>query len=227
MLKRISYPISSQTPLYPGTPGMTCHDVKSMEKGDSANTTLISLSSHTGTHIDAPRHFCPGGKTIEEMLGDRLVLSPVYCVDVAAKPKTAIGIPEIKPLLGQIPNAEGLLIRTGMNQFRKAEHDRYCLNHPWIHPELPAFLRTVCPTLRLFGTDTISISNPQFRKEGRECHHAFLCEETPIIVAEDLDLSDPSLVSRPMTVTIYPWLVDDLDGVPVHAFAELLHEYDK
>ena len=227
MLKRISYPISSQTPLYPGTPGMTCHDVKSIEKGDSTNTTLISLSSHTGTHIDVPRHFCPGGKTVQEILGDKLELSPVYCIDVAVTSENSIGISDIKPFIRQIPDAEGLLIRTGMYQFRKADPERYCLNHPWIHPGLPPLLRTACPSIRLFGTDTISISNPQHRIEGRECHRAFLCDETPIIVAEDLDLSDPSLISRPMTVTIYPWVVDFLDGVPVHAFADLLHEYDK
>jgi len=95
MLKRISYSISSQTPLYPGTPQMTYHDVKSIEKGDSANTTHISLSSHTGTHIDVPRHFCPRGKTVREILGEKLELSPVYCIDVTVTSENSIGISDI------------------------------------------------------------------------------------------------------------------------------------
>lgn len=222
MLRRISYPISRQSPVYPGTPPITCHDVKSIEKGDSANTSLITLSSHTGTHIDAPRHFCPGGKTTREILGEMLELSPVYCIDVAAGLDNAVVISNIKPVEQQIHDAEGLFIRTGMFRFRKADPDKYCLNHPWVHPEIPAFLRTTCPSLRLFGTDTISISNPQFRNEGRECHRAFLCGKNPIVLAEDLDLSDPGLSSGPMTVTLYPLLAEDLDGIPVHAFAEFL-----
>lgn len=225
MLKRISYPVFSQSPVYPGTPPISYQEVKSIAKGDSANTTLISLSSHTGTHIDVPRHFCPGGKTVRDILGEKLELSPVYCIDVTAKPKNAIGISDIQPFIGQIPDAEGIFIRTGMYKFRATDSNRYSSGHPWISPVLPSFLRTACPKIRLFGTDTISISNPQFRDEGRKCHRAFLCGDSPIVLAEDLDLSDPSLVSAPLTVTIYPWILDDLDGVPVHAFAELMQEY--
>lgn len=227
MLKLISYPISSQSPLYPGTPPISCHEVKSIAKGDSANTTLISLSSHTGTHIDVPWHFCHGGKTVRDILGERLELFPVYCIDVATKPKNSIGISDIQPLIGQITDANGLFIRTGMHQFRAIDSNRYCSGHPWIHPELPAFLRTAFPSIRLFGTDTISISNPQYHDEGRECHRAFLCGEKPIMLAEDLDLSDSFLSSAPLTVTIYPWIIDSLDGVPVHAFAELMQDYNK
>ena len=222
MLKQISYPIYSQSPLYLGTPPISCHEVKSIAKGDSANTTIISLSSHTGTHIDVPRHFCPGGKTVQDILGEKFELSPVYCIDVTAKPKNSIGISDIQPLIGQIPDAKGLLIRTGMHQFRATDNNRYCSGHPWIHPELPAFLRIAFPSIRLFGTDTISISNPQHRDEGRECHRAFLCGNRPILLAEDLNLSDPSLTSGSLIVTIYPWIVDKLDGVPVLAFAEFL-----
>jgi kynurenine formamidase len=194
---------------------------KSIENGDSANTMLITLSNHTGTHVDAPRHFCPGGKTTREILGESFKLSKVYCFDIAAGQDSAVGISGIKPIMEKIPDAEGLLIRTGMYRLRKNDPGRYCLNHPWIHPEVPAFLKTAYPLLRLFGTDTISISNPQFRTEGRECHRAFLCGDNPIILAEDLDLSDPDLVSGQLTVMIYPWIVEDLDGIPVHVFAEL------
>ena len=45
----------------------------------------------------------------------------------------------------------------------------------------------------LFGVDTISISSPPHREEGRACHRAFLCGLPPILILEDLDLSDPRL----------------------------------
>lgn len=221
MLKRISYPLSSQSPLYPGTQGIFRVDGKSILKGDSANTSLLTLSTHSGSHIDAPLHFCPGGKTTREILRDQLTLSPVYCLDIAAKPETAIRIADISHSATKIADAKGLLIRTGMFRTRTSKPDHYCTGHPWIHPELPEFLRISCPGLILFGTDTISISNPQFRNEGRECHRAFLCHEKPILLAEDLDLSDPDLVTNRFAMTIYPWIVDDLDGIPVHIVAEI------
>lgn len=221
MLKRISYPLSPHTPLYIGTPKISRANCKSIGKGDSANTTLLTLSSHTGTHIDAPRHFCPGGRTTCEILGDQLTLSPVYCIDLPAQTADALRISDLEPYVKQISEAEGLLIRTGMYRLRASDPSRYCNDHPWIHPELPAFLRNSCPALILFGTDTISISNPQFRDDGRNCHRAFLCQEKPIILAEDLDLSDPGLTSGKFTMTIYPWIVEDLDGVPVHVFADI------
>jgi kynurenine formamidase len=221
MLKRISYPLSPQSPLYLGTPEISRSEGKSIAKGESANTTLLIISTHAGTHIDVPRHFCPEGKTTRDMLRDRFALSPVYCIDLPAKPSTAIRIADIGSLLQQFSDAKGIFLRTGMYRLRASDPDRYCTNHPWIHPELPSFLRAACPMLALFGTDTISITNPQFRNDGRECHRAFLCDKNPIMLAEDLDLSDSGLVTGPLSVSFYPWIVDDLDGVPVHAFAEI------
>jgi len=221
MLKRISYPINPQSPLYPGTPEFVCSKEKSIEKGDNSNTTILTFSSHTGTHIDAPHHFCPGGKTTREVLGNSLTLSPVYCIDFPKDSATPIRILDLEPHIWKMPGAKGILMRTGMSRFHSSDPKRYCRDHPWIHPEVPEFLRSTCPSLILFGTDTISISNPQFRPEGRECHRQFLCGARPILLAEDLDLSDPALVTGPFSVTFYPWIIDNLDGVPVLAFAEL------
>jgi kynurenine formamidase len=221
MLKRISYPLSPRSPAYPGTPDISRADGKSIDKGDSANTSLLTLSTHAGTHIDAPRHFCHGGKTTREVLFDQLTVFPVYSVDIPVKPGAAIRIADLEHYAAKIPDAKGLLIRTGMFRIRASEPNRYCNDHPWIHPEVPAFLRAACPTLVLFGTDTISISNPQFRNEGRECHREFLCKDNPILLAEDLDLSDPGFIACRFSITIYPWIVDDLDGVPVHVFADI------
>jgi kynurenine formamidase len=184
MLKRISYPLTPQSPLYPGTPEITRSDGKSIGKGDSANTSLVTLSTHSGSHIDTPRHFCPGGKTTREMLRDKLTLSPVYCIDIPASPSAPIRAPDLEQYMGNLHDAGGLLIRTGMHRLRSTDPGRYRNTHPWIHPEVPAFLRAACPSLLIVGTDTISISNPQFRNEGRECHRAFLCHENPILIAE-------------------------------------------
>jgi hypothetical protein len=57
------------------------------------------------------------------------------------------------------------------------------------------------------------------RDEGRSCHRAFLCGSPPLLLLEDLDLSDPRLAGRDLSLWVYPWLREPLDGVPVVALA--------
>jgi arylformamidase len=205
---------------------MTIRPDRAIAKGDGANTSIISFHSHSGTHVDTPRHFCPDGRSVQDTLSAEKTFFPVFCIDVQQKMAQPIRIKDFKKILDHDSGMRGLLVRTGMYRIRSADPASYCTNHPWIHPEVPPYLRTLFPNIQLFGTDTISISNPGFRDQGRECHRAFLCGERPILLAEDLDLSHPSLTSKPLAVTIYPWIVDDLDGVPVHVFAELMQEHN-
>ncbi len=55
------------TPPYEGDPETYFEFVKKLDKGDEYNLSLFSMSSHTGTHIDAPFHFDPQGKRINEI----------------------------------------------------------------------------------------------------------------------------------------------------------------
>lgn len=45
-------------PTYPGDPKPEKRPFFSIEKGDVCNLTLLTMGSHNGTHLDAPRHFC-------------------------------------------------------------------------------------------------------------------------------------------------------------------------
>ena len=59
--------------VYPGDPMPEKKELKSMEKGDVYNLTVFSMCAHNGTHIDAPRHFIKGGKTVDEICLDAFV----------------------------------------------------------------------------------------------------------------------------------------------------------
>jgi kynurenine formamidase len=74
--------------------------------------------------------------------------------------------------------------------------------------------------LKLFCTDTISISNPSFREEGQECHRRFLCLQPYILIMEDADLSHKLLVNRKWRLVLYPLFLDTLDAVPVVALLD-------
>ncbi len=66
----IIYDISRDTlttPPYEGDPETVTEFVRSIENGDEYNLSMFSISSHTGTHIDAPFHFDEDGKKINEI----------------------------------------------------------------------------------------------------------------------------------------------------------------
>ena len=53
--------------VYPGDPAPEKRALGSMENGDLYDLTAFSMCTHNGTHVDAPRHFIKGGKTVEQI----------------------------------------------------------------------------------------------------------------------------------------------------------------
>ncbi|MCR4644002.1 MAG: cyclase family protein [Oscillospiraceae bacterium] len=78
---------------FPGDPKPVPERLMSVEKGDVCNLTAFSMCAHNGTHVDAPFHFLPDGKTIDEM-GLEPFVGECYVVqhegDVTAADATAI-----------------------------------------------------------------------------------------------------------------------------------------
>ena len=53
----VSLRLSPELPCYPGNPAFELQPVKRIARGDSSNVSALNLGTHTGTHVDAPRHF--------------------------------------------------------------------------------------------------------------------------------------------------------------------------
>lgn len=68
----ISWPISKVTTGYKDRNVVDFHEVKNFN-ADGVRETTIELSSHTGTHVDAPSHFLKEGKTIDQLSLDRII----------------------------------------------------------------------------------------------------------------------------------------------------------
>ena len=92
--------------VYPGDPKPQAQALCSYAAGDVYHLTAFSMCAHNGTHIDAPFHFLPGGKTVEQLdlsifVGDCYLArhaGDVTAADAANVLKKAAGIPRI--LLG-------------------------------------------------------------------------------------------------------------------------------
>ena len=58
---------------WPGDPPVNIQRVQDVEKGDSCSTSQLTLGLHSGTHVDAPRHFIKGAATVDQMAAGGLL----------------------------------------------------------------------------------------------------------------------------------------------------------
>ena len=69
----ISIPLRDAMVHWPSDPPVSIKRVKDIEKGDTANLSVISMGAHTGTHVDAPIHFLKQGQGIDNIAIETLV----------------------------------------------------------------------------------------------------------------------------------------------------------
>ena len=112
MIIPISYPLNADSPLYPGTPPIKINPEKSIAKGDSANTSVISTSSHAGTHVDVPRHFCESGFSVRDVFQRVNSYSPVSVLIFPLQGRNQIRPEDLDEKLPGKEDAIVLLIRT-------------------------------------------------------------------------------------------------------------------
>jgi arylformamidase len=75
----ISLPISESLIVWPGDPGVKITQLRHLDKGDMATVTRLDMGAHTGTHVDAPCHFIPGGSGVDT-LDLNILVGPVLVV---------------------------------------------------------------------------------------------------------------------------------------------------
>ncbi|AJE02000.1 cyclase family protein [Geobacter pickeringii] len=104
----ITVPLSPHLPVYPGDPPVGVEAVTRISRGDPANVSLLTLSTHSGTHLDVPRHCRDGGATVDHV-PPSLLVGGARVVEV--REARAIGARELARL--PVRGAERLLLRTG------------------------------------------------------------------------------------------------------------------
>ena len=78
----VTVPISPDLPVWPGDPEVVVEPVTRIARGDAANVSRVTMSSHAGTHVDAPWHFVDDGARLAEIPLARW-LGPCVVVHVA------------------------------------------------------------------------------------------------------------------------------------------------
>src|SRR3954447_17144024 len=105
----VTVTIRPRMPIYEGDPGVAIARAKSIERGDPANVSLLEMGAHTGTHVDAPRHFLPDGADAGHLPLDPLI-GP--CVVAAARAAAGEIDAEFVEGLGLPPRTDRVLLKT-------------------------------------------------------------------------------------------------------------------
>jgi arylformamidase len=72
-LQDISTPLREGFPVWPGHAPLAIERIRGFEMGDYAQVSNLAIGCHTGTHLDAPRHFVPGGGLVDKIDLRRLI----------------------------------------------------------------------------------------------------------------------------------------------------------
>lgn len=206
----LSHVIDGGTPLYGGAQDIVMQPKQSQRNGDSCNTSLLQLPSHAGTHIDAPYHFIPDGKTIADYGPVSWVYNCPKMIEVTVKPGNLITVSELEKFIKADADTDMLIMRTGFEQYRKEQN--YWQEGPGLSPDLALFFKTSYPSLRAVGVDFISISSFHHREEGRHAHKMFL--ENDILLIEDMSLHQIEIPDNLYRVIALPLRFAGADGAP-------------
>ena len=211
----LSYFLDKNTPLYGNAKGIDIVEDSSIEKGDSANTKVLTFPNHAGTHIDFPNHFFLDGKRSEDYPASFWIFENPFVLEINPQENELIVL--TKNQLDLIPqDTDFLIFNTGF--FRYRSQIKYWNNNPGVAPEVAKQLKTRCPNIRVLGMDFISLTSYQHRDVGKISHRQFL-GELDILLVEDMDLRE--LHQQPKKIMCFPLLVTALDGAPVTIIAQL------
>src|SRR3990172_5400464 len=90
----ISVPLKQNMPYFPTDPvPPRIYRMSDRALGSRVTMSMLEIISHTGTHIDSPLHFIPGGSTISDMPLDATI-GPARVIQI--KDKEKIRVEELK-----------------------------------------------------------------------------------------------------------------------------------
>lgn len=198
----VSVPIRDGMVHWPGDPSVEIVRRESIAAGDAANLTAISMSAHTGTHMDAPLHFLDRGEAIDALP-----------LDAAIGPARVIAIEDAEAvrageLRGHEPRAgERLLLKTA-NSARRWWEEGFAEGFVHIEPDAAELL--AASGVALVGVDYLSVGGMQ---TGAATHRHLL--GAGIWIVEGLDLS--TVESGEYELICLPLRLAGADGAPARA----------
>jgi kynurenine formamidase len=145
----LSHPIHEGMPVYPNDPNVRIRQEASID-ADGYALRSIRISSHTGTHVDAPAHILRGAPGIEEIPLERFI-GMAALIDCRER-HPRIGLDCVQDAEALIRSSNILLLQTGWD--RHWGMPAYFQGYPVLHPEAAMVLAQ--SSLSVVGIDAPS-----------------------------------------------------------------------
>jgi len=207
----LSLTISEFIPSFPGSPTPQFLDWSNLTE-DGYNLELLFLSSHTGTHLDAPYHFVKNGLKINQIPLERLIGKGIIIKFKKSKntPITKSDIIQFEEKNGKIPNHSSIFFYTGWQKNLKKQN--YFTENPGLNTSSANYLAS--KKINLVGIDSPSIDLG--KDESFSVHH--ILSKNNILIVENLANMN-KIKSKEFSFTILPLKLKGTTGSPVRAIA--------
>ena len=203
--------ISTNLPSFPGSPKPQFIPWSKLHR-DGYNLELLFLSSHSGTHLDAPYHFIQKGSKIHQISLKRLVSNAVL-INIKKSANQAItknDLIKYEKKFGGISNDSTIVFSTGWN--KNLQKKNYFKNNPGLSISAAKYL--ISKKVNLIGIDSPSIDlgkNSKF-----DVHHMLL--KNNILILENL-CNLEKIKKSFFKLVVLPLKLKNATGSPVRAVA--------
>jgi len=188
---------------WPGEEYWLLEPTQRMAEGYHCNLSRVTMSLHTGTHVDAPWHFGEGDRTVEAIPLSQLVIG-ARVLDLTHV-KAAIGRGDLE---GKLDGIQAVLLKT-TNSGRLESLEPF--DQDFVHLDESAAEYLVEHNIRTVGVDYLSVEG--YHVENAPVHHRLLGAD--VLIVEGLDLSE--VEPRDFLLVVLPLKIEGADGAPARA----------
>ena len=205
MIYDISVPLRSGGVVYPGNPPISITAQQAISQGAGANVSRLDLGSHSGTHVDAPKHFFDDGAGVDALPLD-VLMGPARLIAFSDDVRS-VGEAHLRTFdLGGVTR---LLMRTRNSAWLASGATEFHPDYTYLAPDGAAYLVTL--GIKLVGVDYLSVE--QFHSGHHRTHRTLL--ERGVVIVEGLVLTEPA--PGDYELRCLPLKLAGLDGAPARA----------
>ena len=201
----ISVPIRHGGLIYPGNPAIAITAQQAISAGAGANVSRLDFGSHTGTHVDAPRHFFDDGAGVDALALD-VLMGPARLL-VFGDAVLSIGRAELES--HDLTGVTRLLLRTRNSDWLASGSTEFHPDYTYVAPDGAAYL--VERGIALVGVDYLSVE--QFHSGHHRTHRTLLA--AGVVIVEGLALA--AVPGGDYELCCLPLRLEGLDGAPARA----------
>lgn len=201
----VSIPIVTGGVVYPGNPEIRVSLQKGIATGARSNVSAISLGAHTGTHVDAAKHFYDDGQTVDELPLERLI-GPAVLLEFGDD-VPGITRAHLEARAGEIGSHTRVLFKTRNSALQS--RPEFVTDYTYVAPDAAEWL--VARGVELVGVDYLSVE--QFHSKHPGTHLTLLGHR--VVIIEGLSLA--GVREGEYELICLPLKVVGIDGAPARA----------